>query len=112
MQSIIKLLKDFKLQNGLAPQYLKEEVQKLVKAVNISLQHSGDLQYLSFQGFVNFLLQYAHYMWGSGNLKAHQLIEQLFNEMSQQPKFKELNLVMLKTETTNRKDVDVMLKLE
>ena len=32
--------------------------------------------------------------------------------MSQQPKFKELNLVMLKNETTNRRDVDVMLKLE
>jgi len=40
---------------------LKEEVIKLVKQINIHiLKQPGDIQTLNFEGFVNFMLQYAH----------------------------------------------------
>lgn len=43
---------------------LKEEVIKLVKQINIHiLKQSGDVQTLNFEGFVNFMLQYAHLQW-------------------------------------------------
>ena len=55
--SLVKMLKDFKLENGMSPPILKEEVIKLVKQINLLiLKQPGDIQTLSFDGFVHFLL--------------------------------------------------------
>ena len=73
---------------------------------------------LTFEGFIHFMLQYAYYIYvtlNSGDIKikkdeirALTLVERLFNYISQQPKFKELNLTLTKTETTNRVQVDLL----
>lgn len=39
----------------------------------------GDLLTLNYEGFVNFLLQYAYYHWAGSDQKAYMLIEKLFN---------------------------------
>jgi hypothetical protein len=58
------MIKDFKLDNGLQLNYLKQEVNKLVKAVNIYiLKAPGDVLELTFDGFVNFMLQYANQLY-------------------------------------------------
>lgn len=50
--SLIKLIKDFRLENSLSHALLKEQVNKLVKAINqFILQSPGDLLSLSFEGF-------------------------------------------------------------
>ena len=36
-QSLFRMIKDFKLDNGLQNVYLKEEIQKLVKAINVHI---------------------------------------------------------------------------
>lgn len=58
------MLKDFRLENGMSPPILKEEVVKLVKQINLLiLKQSGDIQTLNFDGFVHFMLQYAYLNW-------------------------------------------------
>ena len=55
--SLIKMIKDFKLENGLSHSVLKDEVNKLVKTINVHVMKlPGDLLTLQFDGFVNFLL--------------------------------------------------------
>ena len=57
MLSLIKMIKDFKLENGLSQSVLKDEVNKLVKTINVHVMKlPGDLLTLQFDGFVNFLL--------------------------------------------------------
>lgn len=57
MLSLIKMIKDFKLENGLSHSVLKDEVNKLVKTINVHVMKlPGDLLTLQFDGFVNFLL--------------------------------------------------------
>jgi hypothetical protein len=107
--SLIKLIKDFKLENGLSHNLLKDEVFKLVKAINIHIMKvPGDLLTLSFDGFVHFLLQYSHYHWAGSEMKAYSLVEKLFNQMRESPLFNKLGLVMTKTETTARKEISLL----
>lgn len=55
------MIKDFKLENGLQINYLRQEVIKLIKAINIHvLKAPGDVLELSFDGFVMFMLQYSY----------------------------------------------------
>ena len=58
------MIKDFKLENGMSPSVLKEEVIRLVKQINLYvLKQSGDIQTLTYEGFVHFLLQLAYLYW-------------------------------------------------
>jgi hypothetical protein len=52
------MIKDFKLENGLQHQYLKQEVNTLVKIINIHVlpAQGSNVQELSFEGFQNFML--------------------------------------------------------
>lgn len=45
-------------------------------------------------------------------IRALTLVEKLFHDVAQQPKFKELNLTLTKTETTNRTEVALLQKLD
>jgi hypothetical protein len=51
-------------------------------------------------------------MWPEGEVTAFLLVTKLFNQMKDQPKFKELGLTMNKTETTNRKEVELLQRME
>lgn len=108
------MIKDFKLDLGQQHVYLKEEVNRLIKAINIHImKEPGTVQDLTYDGFVHFLLQYAHYLWkDEKDFKAFSLVERLFEHIKAQPKFKELGLVMSRTETTNRKETEILNKFE
>lgn len=78
--SLIKLVKDFRLENGLTHHQLKDEVFKLVKAINLHVTKAkGDVMTLNFEGFQQFLLQYSHFHFGGQEARAYSLIEKLFN---------------------------------
>lgn len=113
-QSLFRLIKDFKLEFGHQHVYLKEETNRLIKAINIHImKEPGTVQDLTYDGFVHFLLQYAHYLWkDEKDIRSFALVERLFDHIKAQPKFKELGLVMSKTETTNRKDTELLSKIE
>lgn len=56
-QGVLKMIKDFKLENGVQHNYLKQEVNKLVKFVNIYIMNEkGSIDLLTFDGFQNFML--------------------------------------------------------
>jgi hypothetical protein len=75
------MIKDFKLENGVQHNYLKQEVTKLVKFVNLYvMKETGAVDLLSYEGFQNFMLQYAYQLYGHEHeTKAYQLIEKLIN---------------------------------
>lgn len=112
------MLKDFKLEFGQAHVHLLEEVKRLIKAININItKEPGSLQDLTYEGYVHFLLQYAYYVYEGqtehrDDIRALNLVERLFNHIKAQQKFKDLGLHMTKLETTNRKDIEVLQKLE
>lgn len=83
------MIKDFKLENGVQHNYLKQEVNKLVKFVNIYIMHEkGSIDLLTFDGFQNFMLQYAYQLFGhEDNVKSYVLIDKLINKMKEHPNF-------------------------
>lgn len=121
--SLFRMLKDFKLEFGQEHWYLLEEVKRLIKQINIFImKEPGTVQDLTFEGFVHFVLQYSYFVFvtlGAGaepvkkdEIRALTLVEKLFSTVVQQPKFKELNLTLTKTETTNRVEVALLQKLD
>lgn len=51
------MIKDFNLENGQQNIILKEEINKLVKTININImERSGDVTELTVEGFEHFML--------------------------------------------------------
>lgn len=108
-------MKDFKLERNLGVAQNKDEVNRLVRAVNVEvMKEPGTIQDLNYEGFVHFLLQFAYWYFPNSkeDAKAVFLVENLFNYMSSTPKWTELGLHMSKVETTTRKEVELMRRLE
>ena len=107
--SLIKLIKDFKLENGLSHAVLKQEIHRLVKAINtFILKVPGDLLTLSFDGFVAFLLQYSYFHWGGNDQRAYSLMEKLAKQMRESALYEKMGLVNTQTESTARTDVKIL----
>lgn len=55
--ALVKLIKDFKLENGLNTNLIKEQAMRTAKGINQYLLHKeGDMLSLDYVGFQHFLL--------------------------------------------------------